>query len=303
MRLPHAQRERQRRRRGGYALLLVLFVMALAATAMAAVCRMSLEQTMQASRAEGDLQRRWAVITCRAVLLPKAEAIIAHSKEPTSQVAREIRLNGQPLTLVFGDEQAKANVNLLYAQGGLSGAEREVRSMVEACGTAVTVELRPIAGRGKTFGTADAKDDDPLAFEGFDQVFARQATPASLLSAERGGAAAPVAAGLTCWGDGSLNLRRASADAVRAVLSRRLAAGEITRLLDLRGKNPEVESSDLLDALGLSELRRDAVEDLLTTESSCHSLWIVSASGTRYWYDLAVSDGGGGVNDALLFGW
>src|SRR5437660_206248 len=137
MRLPHVQRDRRERRgrRRGYALLLVLFVMALAATAMAAVCRLSLEQTTQASRAEADLQRRWAVITCRAVLLPKAEAIIAKSKEPMSQVAREIRLNGQPLTLVFGDEQAKANLNLLYAQGGLSGAEREVRAMVEASGT------------------------------------------------------------------------------------------------------------------------------------------------------------------------
>src|SRR3954452_16983152 len=89
-----------RRPRRGYALLLVLFVMALAATAMAAVCRMSLEKTMQASRAEGDLQRRWAVVTCRSVLLPKAEAIIARSKETASQVARELRLNGQPLTLI-----------------------------------------------------------------------------------------------------------------------------------------------------------------------------------------------------------
>src|SRR3954464_12541558 len=128
MSLPHLHRP-HRRPRHGYALLLVLFVMALAATAMAAVCRMSLEKTMQASRAEGDLQRRWAVITCRSVLLPKAEAIIARSKEPASQVAREVRLNGQPLTLIFSDEQAKANVNLLYAQGGLSGAEREVRAI------------------------------------------------------------------------------------------------------------------------------------------------------------------------------
>jgi hypothetical protein len=186
--------------------------------------------------------------------------------------------------------------------------------VVEACGAPVAVELRPIPGRGKTFGTADANDDDPLAFEGFDQVFTRLTTPASLLQGGRGTApagtaqvgtaqAATLTAALTCWGDGSLNLRRASADAVRAVLARRLAAAEITRLLDLRRKNPDLESSDLLDALGLSESRRDAVEDLLTSESSCHSLWIVSATGTRYWYDLAVSDGGGGANDALLFGW
>jgi hypothetical protein len=159
------------------------------------------------------------------------------------------------------------------------------------------VELRPIPGRGKSFGTADAKDDDPLAFESFGQVVGR-AESRTLLAAR--GASPPVIAGLTCWGDGSLNLRRASGEAVRAVLSRRLAAGEITRLLEMRAKNPDLESSDLLDALGLSEARRDAVDDLLTGESSCHSLWIVSATGERYWYDLAVSDGGDG---AMLFSW
>ena len=298
-------RERRNRRppRRGYVLLLVLFVMALAATAMAGVCRMSLEKTMQASRAQADLQRRWSVISCRSVLLPKAPAIIGRSKQRTSQVAREVRLNGQPLTLIFGDEQAKANVNLLYAQGGLSGAEREVRSLVEASSSPVMVQLRPLPGRGKTFGTPDAKEDDPLAFETLAQVFGPQGAPQSLLIADRPNSA-PVAAELTCWGDGSLNLRRASPDAVRAVLSRRLAGGEITRLLELRANNPEIESNDLLDAVGLSEARREAVEDLLSGESSCYSLWIVSATGTRSWYDLAVSDGGGGgVNDAMLFEW
>ena len=104
----------------------------------------------------------------RSILIPSDSAILrlstaaricapifVRSKQPGAQVGREVRLNGQPLTLVFADEQAKANVNLLYAQGGLSGAEREVRSIVEAAAAPVTVELRPIPGRGKSFGTAD----------------------------------------------------------------------------------------------------------------------------------------------------
>ena len=68
-RSPHARR--------GYVLLLVLFVLALAAAAMAGVCRMSLEKAVQAGRAEADLRRRWAVVSCRAVLLPKAEDLVA----------------------------------------------------------------------------------------------------------------------------------------------------------------------------------------------------------------------------------
>src|SRR5438132_1522253 len=112
---------RQTYPRRGYVLLLVLFVIALAATAMAAVCRMSLAKSLHASRAAADLQRRWAVLTTRSVLLPQAEAILAKPGEPVSEVRREIQLGGQSFTLIFGDEQAKANVNLLYAQSGLAG--------------------------------------------------------------------------------------------------------------------------------------------------------------------------------------
>src|SRR3954469_11264965 len=105
-----------RPRRRGYALLMVLLVLALAAAALAGVCRLSLEKAVRASRAAEDLQRRWGVITCRSVLLPRAEDVLsaAQADGPTAETRREIRLGDLSFTLVFGDEQAKANVNLLY---------------------------------------------------------------------------------------------------------------------------------------------------------------------------------------------
>src|SRR5438874_7893283 len=213
----------KRARRCGYVLLLVLFVVALAAAAMAGVCRMSLEKAVHASRAEAELHRRWAVITCRSVLLNKAEAVLSKTNQSASEVRRDIQLAGLRYRLIFGDEQAKANVNLLYAQSGLAGTEREVRSIVQASGAAIPVEVRPIPGRGKSFGSPDADENEPLAFEGFGQVFGR--TQPQVLVAGRGASPSAVA-GVTCWGDGSLNLRRASDEAVRAVLGRHLPAGE-----------------------------------------------------------------------------
>ena len=276
------------RRSRGYVLIVVLFLIALAAVTVAGICRMSLEKAVRAGRAEADLQRRWTAISCQAVLLPRAEDLFLHTANAPSEVRRAIVLNGRPVTLVFGDEQAKANVNLLYAQAGTAATERELRTVVGASGGFIPVELRPIPGAGLSFGSADANDDDPRALESFDQLLPT-ASPAGLTNTR--GRRWPLASRLTCWGDGSLNVRRAPDEAVRAVLARHLTGAEISRLLDARAKDAAATSADLLDALDLSAARRAPVEDLLTEQSFCHSLWVIIDSHQRVDYDLAVTEG------------
>lgn len=283
--------------RPGYVLLLVLFVLALAATAMTGVCRLSLEQAVHANRAEAELQRKWAVISCRSVLLPKAEAVLRREDQPSSEVRRDVRLGSLSFTLIFGDEQAKANVNFLYDRSGLSEAERGIRAIVGVAGGGMPVELHP--GRSPSFATPDA-DSPPPAFETYGQVFGP--TQPQALSARHGNLPS-VVSGLTCWGDGSVNLRRASSEAVRAVLGHSLPAAQISRLLNFRAKNPDAKCSQILDLLELPEDRQDAIEDLLTDSSACHSLWIISDSGQRKWYDLAVADDAALIDGAALFTW
>ena len=280
-----------RRRGRGYVLVLVLFAVAIAATSMAAVCRSGLEKAVAAERAGTDLQRRWAVMTLRASLLPKAEAVLLKAEVPAAEARRAVRLGGQSFTLVFGDESAKANVNLLYARGGLAGAEREVRAAVQSTGSTLPVELRPFPGRGASFGAPDADPDQPLAFETMGQV---------LRGAPSAGALVVAGGGMTCWGDGTINVRRASKGALRAALGGQMPAGEIDRLVAARDKDPKRDVSDVFDELHLSDARREAAESLVTEDSNCHSLWIISADGRRNWYDLAVRDGEG---DVILFGW
>jgi hypothetical protein len=277
-------RFRRRRGRRGYILVMVLVVLAIAAAALAGICRMSLERAVQASRAEEDLQRRWAVLTCRSVLLPKAEAVLVSAAEPAPEVRREVRLGRQSFTLVFGDEQAKANVNRLYRTGGLAEAERGVRTLA-ARTDGVAVELRPlpVPPRSKD----DDADDPPPAFESFGQVFLHP-PPAALI--ERPAAGLPPAAVLTCWGDGSIHFRRASSEALREVCARHANGAQVGRLLQIRSKRPDIEASEALDQLTLTDRAREALDDLLVDESACHSLWIISRSERRTWYDLAVED-------------
>src|SRR4051812_5359020 len=111
----------------GYVLLLTLLMLAVAAAALAGACRTALRKAVLAARAQEDLQRRWGVVSCRAALLPKAERVLASSPDRTAAEARlDVTLGGRPITLVFGDEQAKANVSLLYALGKRDGADRAV---------------------------------------------------------------------------------------------------------------------------------------------------------------------------------
>jgi hypothetical protein len=303
-------------RRRGYVLLIVLLVLAIAGAVLAGVCRMSLERALFAERAQADLQRRWGVVTCQSVLLPKTEGALLAAGTPSSEARRDLHLGGQLFSLVFGDEQAKANVNMLFRDGGLAGAERRVREV--AAYSYLRIELRPLPdvadfpgtrakpGAGARGGEAADPAELPRVFEAFGQVFVG-ARPADLVEAH--GSATAVTATLTCWGDGSLSFRRASPEAVRAVCAAYVSSAEISRLLDLRAKDQTAESSDLLDRLKLSEKSRDALDQLIVDDSSCRSLWIISRSAERNWYDLAVSDESAGDSSQsqsvqpLLFSW
>jgi hypothetical protein len=268
-------------------LLLVLMVLAVAAAALAGVCRMSLRKALHARRAEEELQRRWAVVSCRSVLLPKAEAILSRAEKQTgvaaAEVRRDVHVGGQELTLVFGDEQAKANVNLLYRTGGLALADRAVRRVINTAD--VAVDLRPLPEQP---GGSREDEESPPVFESFAQVF-RLSPPAALIETANSARAAPASA-LTCWGDGSLHFRRAPAEVVREVCARHAGGALANRLVQIRDKHPEAELSSALDQIKLSEPAREALDELLTDESNCHSLWIITRSRDGNVYDLAVLD-------------
>ena len=305
----------------GYILLLTLLMLAIAAAALAGICRAGLQSVVRASGAQEDLQRRWGVISCRAALFGKSPAVLAAPgrRGPLAEATVSFRLGGQPTTLVFGDEQAKANVNLMYALGQRAGADRAVRALAQSSGAAVRVELRPMVvdadedvdtneavrtkDRGEPEDEAIEVSFEP-AFESWGQVFA-DASPHELMRSR--GTLPSVASNLTCWGDGTINVLRASREAMLNACDRVLGPAAVTKLLAARDKDPEFDLWETLDMLNLPEARRDAADLLLSDDSTCYSMWIVTRSGSREWYDLTVGDvrpGGTGAKGELrTFSW
>ena len=307
-------RHRQRRRppRRGYVLPLTLLLLAVAAAALAGVCRASFEKAVQAAGAREDLQRRWAVTSCRAALLPKAARVLESARaasEPSPEVRLHLTLGGSPVELVFGDEQAKANVDVLYRSGGRAGAERAVRELTAAGGAEVRVRLAPAAPLPSAGEDAVERPEDseevPRHFESWSQVLGD--TPPAALIAPRGATGSSAVAELTCWGDGTLNYRTASAAALRHACPKSLGGAGAARLVALRTKEPDLELWEALERLELSEEQLGEAEERLTEESSCYSLWIVARAGRRTWYDLSIADGSSGDDEggaaAATFAW
>ncbi len=194
---------RARQFRNGYTLVLTLLVLVLAAGAMTGVCRYGMRQTLAASRAEDELQRRWGELSCRNVILINAERILTQAEvarhQPVATLTRQFTLGGQRFTIVLADEQAKVSVNALYAarnKGDLGKTDTSIRTLLIASGTTARVALKPSPVPSNTDPTLIA----PRAFGSLGQIV-QNASPAELL---------PVSANLTCWGDGKLNFHRAS---------------------------------------------------------------------------------------------
>jgi hypothetical protein len=302
-------------------LLLTLMLLAIAAAALAGACRAALQKTVLSTRAQEDLQRRWGMVSCRAALLPKADRVLAASGDRTSPETRfDVTLGRQSMTLIFGDEQAKANVNLLYALGKRDGTDQAVRGIVGTTGADVRVELRPILIQAPEdelnepeppkHPLRSSSDEQDLlefevqpAFEAWGQVFPG-ARPISLV--RRRGTAPSVAGSLTCWGDGTVNVRRASSETLLRACDKVLRPAEVRKLIAARDKDPDFDLWETMDTLNLSEDRYANAEQLLTDRSACFSLWIVSrgGGGGREWYDLAVSElAGGTAGGVKTFSW
>jgi hypothetical protein len=295
----------------GYVLLLTLLLLAIAAAALAGVCRLGLRQAVVAARAQDDLQRRWGVLTCRAALIPKAPEVFASLPAARAEARLTLELNGQSVTLVFGDEQAKANVNQMLALHGPAAARTAVQRLSQSAGAAsLGVELRPLAIEPDVGDTvADPNPDrgalpdftvEPV-LETWDQVFRAPAAPDLL---RRRAPLPSIASNLTCWGDGSVNARRASREAMEAACGKWLRPAEVAKLVLAREKDPNFDLWEALDALGLPEARRDAADRLLTDESTCYSLWIVTRTPGRDWYDLSVAEvTAAGVSGVQVLSW
>ena len=310
-------------RSGGYALLMTVLLLAIAAVALSMLGRHSFRQAMTALRAEEELQRRWAILSCEQVLLPQAAGLVDFQpNEATAALAatapspierRTLRLGRTPgvdtedtglrIDLIFGDEQAKLNVPALLARTDRPTAEGVIGTLLHGRGLTPSVRLEPFESEPES----DAEDAGgyrwPL-IASFDQVLvdarpdvlvgslpdSARANPEwrSRRSRASLGSVGGIAEGLTLWGDGRVNIRTVPEDVLRAAVAPDLGFAQVFRIVELRREQPEAGLSDILNQLELSDQQRDRMEQRLTDGSEAHSLWIVVSNGNRSWHHLTI---------------
>lgn len=289
------------RTRRGFVLLTVLFVLALMAVALAGVCRTGLRRTMRASDAADELQRRWGATSLRTSLLPHADDLVDAANvpgaAPVSTVHLAAMLGGQRFDLDVADEQAKANVNALYAATGSRPAtEAAVRELAAAAGVRATPRLT-MAVKPPHRKAASTDAEDQAADSAGGRPAAAVGSPSEVFPDADFDALRAATANLTCWGNGRVNVVRASAAVLRRMLSPELSAAQVQRLLAARADRPadKVRVDDLIAAAGADTAAGLIASDRLTTVSTVHSVWLVARgrSGTTraLWVrDETVSD-------------
>ncbi len=283
----------------GYALLMTLVLVLLAGAAMVGLAQRSLADALEARSAMRELQRRWAVASLRATLLGRLESLQKQREgidpnapssewpDPSTRQRFSIELGGREYHIVLTDEQAKLNVNALLRSNTPGETESIVRGLTPRPSGGGSVRIRPTRGVKAVFG--------------YGQVF-EGVWPAELVGLGEGDG---LTGNVTCWGDGKVNIARASDHTIRRAIQREVGPRVVRMLLQHRRRHRAEGLDGLLKRIDrLGDDDRTKLRRLLTDQSSCHGLWIIARGDQREWYTLAVSvSAGGRVVQWYEFAW
>jgi hypothetical protein len=280
---------RSGRRRRGYVLLAVMAVSVLLLTVLGSLAQLSLRRGLEAADAERSLQQRWGAVSLERAMLGRAAEIfgqqqawaaeVSPGRPPATTIRAALSLRGVTFDLLLADEDAKLNLNAMYHH---AGPEQTVAAIARVLGSqppslrllpAVEPLSIPREGRQLRQDAADDQEREPLpdALRSWGEVF----DLAALEVGSGGDAALPnLTTGITCWGNGQLNLRRASDQAILAVASSVVQDGGARRLLQKFRDHPTSSLPELLQTEVSSQRDRDRLRDLLSESSTNFSIWI-----------------------------
>ena len=274
---------------GGYVLLLTLILLMMVGVGLASVARQSHAAAVEAGRQEAELQRRWLARTAED-LLPHVDDWLRADAESLGVPRPALRwtstINGHEVQLTVADEQAKANVNALWERSEPAAARPDVEDLLRAAEPAAFPRLRPV----EDFHVmAAAAKSDWATFSSYEQLWPPEAVRSIVTSVGNEAALHHV----TLWGDGRLNVARASRISLEAVLQPLLARGQLEELIRWQNAAAVVaagsesagtghpiapaalNSHDLLNSLELTERQAGEVARLITTESRSFSVRLI----------------------------
>lgn len=250
------------RPRRGFVLVLTLTMILIAVMITGRAANRSLSRTLQSIEAEQQLQRRWEHLSLQRTLLGRAGSIFATHTEPNQSPViwhdGSFQLSGQTYRVRLSDESAKVNLNQLQRVM----TREQFQSVLSSLPTGSTHrEGEPIESWGQLFGSL----------------------PASQLIGET--------TSITCWGDGRLNIHRASEESIRLLLTPVIGTSEVDALIRKRNE----QRTSVPASLGVPQ----AAQSLATEQSVCHSLWIVDRERGAVRFDVGFA----GSHQAISFRW
>jgi len=290
-------------RQSGFVLLMTLVLLMMAVVALAGMAHRSIIAALDSRTAVEDLQRRWATTSIRSALLKRIGKLLDRAERgevengelserylnaPIAQLHVSCTLSGMDYELVLTDEQAKLNLNRLLKRDDRAKVRSIVRRLTDRSNSA---NEKPAA---LTLLTGTVGADDPgkrgalPRIGSYGQIFTG-ASPERLIGGEK---TAGLAADITCWGDGKVNLRRARDQVVRYACGGDVQHDVVRELLEERNRNPYRRLSAILGRIDeIDEKQKAAVRRCLTDKSTCHGLWIIARGNQRSWHSLAVNVG------------
>jgi hypothetical protein len=281
----------RRRKDSGYVLLLVLLVLVMAGTVLAGASRLSCAKAMAANQVQRELQLRWGVRSINELCLPAAEQLLCAEAETEGRAAATagytVNLGGIRFGLLLSDEQSKINVNHL-AVGGDEGELYEAIRRLQLFAT------RPLslAPRARRVRTSLVQRSEAL-FGAYDQVLSYD-HPSQLVDINSPRNSAIAA--LTCWGDGTVNFKRASITVLEMRLKGLLDYAEVNDLVGFVLNQPDCTLNEAVKYVELRAEKAAAVQAALTDQSNCYSLWVVARGRRRKWHYLSIVDRDGDID-------
>lgn len=252
--------------RKGYALLLVLATLTIASVGLVTIANQTLRNNTQSLALQADLQTKWGGISCAAVALemagPVFEALEANNPPgqpiPT-QLRERLMLGNQVFDLMLGDEDAKVNLHSVATIAGMDTAQNTVKDLIDArywnC-TRQTPQNAANSSKLENWG------------EWFDLASLRRMAGDDRTLAE-------LTNNLTLWGQGRLNIHRASDQAIRAQCAAIVPVGLSNRILEtMRESKTSSEVDILLQRTVQNSQDRERLAQVLGDGSTSFSLWI-----------------------------
>lgn len=279
----------------GFVLLIVLVVLTVAGTVLAAAARRCGREALEAGSAQRALQVKWGALSSRAVILPSAAKILGaramEDSRPRASLRWKVVMGGVPFDLILSDEQSKANVNMLVHRFGRDVAAASLAELQSRLRRAFQVRLRPAEVRAGVISAV------PIRYVGLDQVLVFE-HPSELVDADPESEEASALGRITCWGGGKVNFKSAEACVIRRVAAGVLTETQVAQLVEFRESSPDCTLAEAVRQLQLTKKTLTALNEVLTDESRCHSLWVVGRGRTRSWYRLYVDQLGDMENDS-----